>query len=82
MINYAMLATDVWEQLHGRRMDKYDCALDAGLSPRTVGRLCSVDQGYKPSLDTYAKVCGWLGVSLDTYLLSNMPNGKEEVRGE
>lgn len=32
------------------------------------GTLARIEKGQTPTLDTYAKICAWLGVSLDLFV--------------
>lgn len=41
-----------------------------GVSPATIAR---VERGLVPDLDTYALICRWLSVSLDTFVMAHPP---------
>ncbi|WP_282016493.1 helix-turn-helix domain-containing protein [Marinifilum flexuosum] len=42
-----------------------------GVSASTLSR---IEQGKIPDVETFVKICGWLGVSTDTFIIGNSTN--------
>lgn len=56
---------DIGRKMYDKRLNNRQASETIGVSKATMSRLVS---GYYPDLITYAKVCKFLGCSLDKYV--------------
>jgi len=71
-LNVAALHGALDAERQSRRMSWRQVAREAGISPSTLSRL---GNGFKPDVDAFAKLVGWLGVQADKFFVGEEPVG-------
>jgi len=66
-LNHELLAGMVKRRRAGRGLRAISEEI-GGVSPATLSR---IEQGKVPDVDTFVKICQWLGVPTDTFIVNN-----------
>jgi transcriptional regulator with XRE-family HTH domain len=75
-LNTDLLASAIKSKRGKKGLRDAAAEIGGGVSPATLSR---VELGNLPDVETFIKICNWLGVSTDTFIAGVKPDGQSPL---